>query len=58
MNQALISIGLRSPSLRKAAVAAAGRIGKVEVDHGETSCQTPDAAAYIAKAAAHPRRRR
>lgn len=49
MNGAVIAIGIRNAVLRKAAVAAAKRIGKVEVDHGETSCKTPDAAAYIAK---------
>lgn len=49
MNGALIAIGLRNTKLEKLAVAAAKRIGKVEVDHGDTSCQTPDAVAYIAK---------
>ena len=49
MNGALISIGMRNPGLEKKAVAAARRIGKVEVDHGETSCKTPDAVAYIRK---------
>ena len=53
MNSALIAIGCRSEALRKKAVAAAGRIGKVEVDHGDTECRTPDAGAYIAKAWAH-----
>jgi 3-methyladenine DNA glycosylase AlkD len=53
MNTALICIGLHSPALQKAAIAAAGRIGKVEVDHGETGCTTPDAATYIKKAAAY-----
>ncbi len=53
MNMALILIGCRSASLRKAALAAAKRIGKVEVDHGDTDCKTPDAAAYIAKTWAH-----
>jgi 3-methyladenine DNA glycosylase AlkD len=57
MNGALIAIGLRNAKLEKRAVAAATRIGKVEVDHGETSCETPDAAAYIAKAKAHRRQR-
>jgi 3-methyladenine DNA glycosylase AlkD len=52
MNNALIAIGVYRPSLKEAAIAAARRIGKVEVDHGATSCQTPDAAAYIEKAAA------
>lgn len=50
MNNALIAIGGRSIALRKAATAAAKRIGKIEVDHGDTSCQTPDAATYIEKA--------
>jgi 3-methyladenine DNA glycosylase AlkD len=53
MNSALISIGCRSAALRKAATAAAKRIGKVEVDHGDTSCKTPDAKEYIDKAWTH-----
>jgi 3-methyladenine DNA glycosylase AlkD len=52
MNQFLIAIGTRNARLRKLALAAAGRIGKVEVDHGDTACKTPDAAAYILKVAA------
>ena len=52
MNSAVIAIGLRSPEMRGLALAGAARIGKVTVDHGETGCQTPDAAAYIRKAAA------
>jgi 3-methyladenine DNA glycosylase AlkD len=47
MNGAVIAIGLRNEKLTKSALAAAQRIGKVEVDHGETSCQTPDAIEYI-----------
>jgi 3-methyladenine DNA glycosylase AlkD len=50
MNNALIAIGIRNPGLEEKAVAAAGRIGKVEVDHGETGCKTPDAVPYIKKA--------
>jgi 3-methyladenine DNA glycosylase AlkD len=50
MNGALISIGVYKPALRKKAIAAARRIGKVEVDHGQTYCKTPDAAPYIEKA--------
>jgi 3-methyladenine DNA glycosylase AlkD len=50
MNGALIAIGGRSPALRKAATAAAKRIGRVEVDHGATACETPDAVPYIDKA--------
>ncbi len=53
MNNALIAIGIRNSKLQKRAVAAAKKIGPVEVDHGETSCKTPDAAAYIAKTVAH-----
>jgi 3-methyladenine DNA glycosylase AlkD len=49
MNGALIAIGIRNNKLQKKAMAAAKRIGKVDVDHGETDCQTPDAAAYIQK---------
>lgn len=49
MNLALIAIGTRNGALRKAATAAAKRIGKVEVDHGDTACKTPDAASYIEK---------
>ena len=45
MNGALIAIGVYKPALRKKAIAAARRIGKVEVDHGETYCKTPDAVA-------------
>ena len=55
MNMALCAVGIWMPALRKDAVAAAGRVGKVEVDHGETGCKTPDAAAYIAKAAQRER---
>jgi hypothetical protein len=53
MNSALIQIGCRSVALRKAALAAAKRIGKVEVDYGDTACETPDAAEKIEKAWAH-----
>ncbi|GJL80023.1 MAG: DNA alkylation repair protein [Nitrospinaceae bacterium] len=49
MNMALIAIGIRNSTLQKKAIAIAKRIGKVEVDHGETSCKTPDAVAYIKK---------
>jgi 3-methyladenine DNA glycosylase AlkD len=53
MNMALITIGGRSAELRKAATAAAKRIGKVVVDHGDTDCKTPDAIPYIEKMWAH-----
>lgn len=47
MNNALISIGGSIAALREEALAAARAMGKVKVDHGETDCKTPDAAAYI-----------
>ena len=53
MNAAVIAIGGRNAAMRKLATAAAKRIGKVEVDHGDTSCKTPDACEYIAKIWAH-----
>lgn len=53
MNTALIGIGVRNARLQKSALAAAKKIGVVEVDHGETGCKTPDAASYIAKTVAH-----
>ncbi len=49
MNQALIGIGTYIDE--KSALATAERVGKVEVDHGDTSCKTPLAAPYIRKAA-------
>ncbi len=49
MNTALISIGARNPALKRKAIAAAKRIGPVDVDHGETGCKTPDAVPYIEK---------
>ncbi len=53
MNRALIAIGGRSDALAAPAIAAARRIGPVTVDHGDTACETPDAASYIAKTRAH-----
>ena len=51
MNSAVIAIGTFKPELMPLAVETAKRIGQVEVDHGETSCKTPDAVSYIEKAA-------
>lgn len=51
MNMALIAIGARNSFLQKQALMIAEKIGKVEVDHGMTGCQTPDAAIYILKMA-------
>lgn len=55
MNTAVMAIGIYKPALRKKAIEAAKRIGPVDVDHGETSCKTPDAAACIEKAAKRSR---
>ena len=49
MLSALIAIGCRSTALRKAATTAAKRIGKVEIDHGDTSCKTPEFMATLEK---------
>ena len=53
MNSALIAIGCRNPALRVVATAAAQRIGPVEVDHGDTSCETVAAAPRMAKTWEH-----
>lgn len=53
MNGTLIAIGGYRPKLRAAALKVAKAVGKVDVDHGKTSCKTPDAAAYIGKIARH-----
>ncbi|KFN01290.1 DNA alkylation repair protein [Bacillus clarus] len=50
MNHALIAIGIRNENLEQQAIEIAREIGKVEVDHGPTSCKTPDAEPYIKKA--------
>lgn len=49
MNAFLIAAGSGVAPLTDECVAAAGRIGTVTVDMGDTSCQVPDAAEYIAK---------
>ncbi len=55
MNSALIAIGVRNAQLCKLALASAKRIGKVEVDQGDTSCKTRDASEYIQKTLARRR---
>lgn len=52
MNNTLIAIGSYKPNLTKDALDLSERLGKVEVDHGNTSCKTPDAKSYILKARA------
>lgn len=53
MNNVLIGIGGYLDALRPRALTVAKAIGRVDVDHGETGCKTPDAASYIAKLVAH-----
>ena len=47
MHYTLLAIGIRSEYLEKKAIEAANRIGDIVIDHGETSCKTPDTIAYI-----------
>jgi 3-methyladenine DNA glycosylase AlkD len=51
MNMALIALGLRNPAFQAKVMEAAKAIGRVEVDHGDTDCKTPDAVGYILKVA-------
>ena len=57
MNNALIAIGVRNPELESKALALSDRIGKVQVDHGDTSCKTPNARAYILKTIGHRKKK-
>lgn len=47
MNAALIAIGMRNQRLHPLALAAAERIGRIDVDHGDTDHYTPDAVIYL-----------
>ena len=47
MNGVLIAIGLRNGNVRRSVLAAARRIGAVDVDHGDTGCKTPEIEPYI-----------
>lgn len=49
MNAYIINVGLLDEPLRSMALDAAERIGDVDVNHGKTSCETPNAKAYILK---------
>lgn len=49
MNGFIISCGTYSAPLADKAIAAARKVGRVEVDMGNTECQVPDAEAYIVK---------
>lgn len=49
MNGFVIAVGSHVPALTDLALKTADKIGKVEVDMGDTSCKVPDARAYIEK---------
>ena len=53
MNGALIVLALRDGNLRRSVLAAAGRIGPVKVDHGQTGCKTPEVVPYVERTLAH-----
>ncbi|MFF2880036.1 DNA alkylation repair protein [Bacillus toyonensis] len=58
MNSALIAIGIRNEALEQQAIEIAREIGKVKIDHGATSCKTPDAEPYIKKARERAKKRK
>ena len=47
MNTALIAIGQRGGRLRREARRIAKALGPITIEHGETSCKTPDAVAAL-----------
>lgn len=49
MNMTLINIGGRSKALNAQAKQTVKRIGKIEVNYGDTSCKLPDAMAYLTR---------
>ena len=57
MNNALINIGVRNRKLERKTIAAAKRIGRIEVDHGETGGKTPDVVPYIKKTMAYKKKK-
>jgi 3-methyladenine DNA glycosylase AlkD len=50
MNSFLIAVGTYVAPLGDKAIASARKLGKVEVDMGDTACKVPDAESYIVKA--------
>jgi 3-methyladenine DNA glycosylase AlkD len=58
MNNTLIAIGGANERLRPLALKVAESIGRVEVDHGQTGCKTPDARSYIGKMVEHGQRKK
>ncbi len=51
----LITIGSLSDALETRALAVARRIGPIDVDHGDTACETPDPLTHIPKTRAQRR---
>jgi hypothetical protein len=49
MNGFVISCGTYVAPLAEKAIEAGRKIGKVEVDMGDTACEVPDAESYIMK---------
>lgn len=49
MNSALIALGGYNSCLYEDVVACSGRIGPIQVDHGDTGCKTPDPVVYMQK---------
>ncbi len=49
MNNTLIAIGVYSEKFREEAIYISKEVGRVEVNHGDTSCKTPLAHEYIDK---------
>ncbi len=49
MNMTLINIGGRSKALNSQARQTVKRIGKIDVNYGDTSCKLPDAMAYLSR---------
>jgi 3-methyladenine DNA glycosylase AlkD len=57
MNMAMIAIALRNAALQRQAMSAAKQIGKVNVDHGDTNCTTPEATDYIERTVGYRQRK-
>lgn len=57
MNGAMIVMALRDTELRAAVLAAAERLGPVQVDHGQTGCKTPEISGYVQRTLAHRAKR-
>lgn len=49
MNSALIALGGYNSCLYEDVIACSGRIGPIQVDHGDTGCKTPDPVVYMQK---------